>query len=177
MFPLTRRKISGYKFGQKTFYNDSHTGTDYACAYDNYYAPFDGTITTGYGKEGGYFLTLTRDNGDQFTARHLSKFIRKSGRVKEGELIAITGNTGVYTTNPHLHQEVKVRGKLIDPEIYPWGERKTMKPQYIEQNGKIGFIFDFGSYSVIQWASDPAFGDQLSKHFMPEGDVLKIVKK
>jgi CHAP domain len=54
---------------------------------------------------------------------------------------------------------------------------KTMKPQYIEQDGKIGLIFDYGSYSIIQWASDPAFGDQLTKQFLPEGDVLKITKK
>jgi hypothetical protein len=52
-----------------------------------------------------------------------------------------------------------------------------MNPQYIEQDGKIGLLFDFGQYSVIQWATDPAWGDQLTKHFTPQGDVLKIVKK
>ncbi len=177
MFPLLKRKIGGYKFGQPTFYGTKHTGTDYEASYVNYYAPFDGTIQTGFGYEGGNFLTLTRANGDQLTARHLSKLIRKSGQVKEGELIAVTGNTGAFTTNPHLHQEVKSKGKLIDPETYNWGKEKIMKPQYIEQDGKVGLMFDYGSYTVIQWASDPAFGDQLSKHFMPDGDVLKIVKK
>lgn len=52
----------------------------------------------------------------------------------------------------------------------------AMKPQYIEQDGKIGFYFDYGAFSVIEWATDEAWGDELTKHHQPEGDVLKIVK-
>ena len=50
-----------------------------------------------------------------------------------------------------------------------------MNPTYIEQDGKIGIYFDFGQYSIIQWATDPIWGDQLSDHFKPEG-TLKITK-
>ena len=55
--------------------------------------------------------------------------------------------------------------------------RKDSMPQYIEQDGKIGFIFDYGQYSIIQWATDPEWGAELTEHFKPTGDVLKITKK
>jgi hypothetical protein len=119
MFPLNQRKVGGYSFNQKTFYGTKHTGTDYAAKYVNYYAPFGGTAIKGSGPEGGTYWTLTRPNGDKLTARHLSKVL-KTGQVKEGDLVAVTGNTGKYTTNPHLHQEVSVSGKLVDPETYQW---------------------------------------------------------
>lgn len=121
MFPLKEKIISGYRFGQKTFYSNSHTGTDYKANYVEYYAPFDGFVKSGSGIQGGLWAELTRSNGDLITARHLSKII-KTGQVKEGDLIAITGNTGALTTGKgHLHLEVKKNGQLIDPETYQWG--------------------------------------------------------
>lgn len=56
-------------------------------------------------------------------------------------------------------------------------KKGNMSPQYIEQDGKIGFIFDYGQFSLIQWATDPEWGNELTEHFKPEGNILKIVKK
>lgn len=119
MFPLIKRKIDGYTFGQTTFYHTKHTGTDYQANYVNYYAPFDGYASGGSGPEGGTWWQLTRSDGTKFVARHLSQLIR-AGNVKEGDLVAVTGNSGAYTTNPHLHQEVYIKGKLSDPEKFIW---------------------------------------------------------
>lgn len=119
MFPLRQRKVGGYSFGQPTFYGVKHAGTDYTANYEPLYAAFNGNVTSGFTKGGGNFITLIRPNGDALTSRHLSKVL-KTGAVKAGEQVAVTGNTGAYTSGPHLHQEVKINGKLTDPEKYNW---------------------------------------------------------
>lgn len=126
MFPLKQRKIGGYQFGQHTFYNSFHTGTDYQAYYETYTLPFTGTMRTGYEYSGGNWLELKRENGDILTARHLSKFLVKAGVYPAGTPVAVTGNTGLFTTKAHLHQEVKINGKLTDPEKYDW----TSSPVY-----------------------------------------------
>lgn len=137
MFPLKLRKIGGYLFGQGTFYGTKHTGTDYAARYVDYYAPFDGDSIAGVTAGGGNFWQLTRPNGDVLIARHLNK-IHKTGKVRMGELVAQTGNTGQYTTNAHLHQEVKINGKLTNPELYNWEAPMTLKIQLVFNNQKYG---------------------------------------
>ena len=134
MFPLKERKIGGYRFLEPTFYGTKHTGVDYKADYVEYYAPFDGVATSGYGLEGGNFWTLTTGN-HKFTARHLSKIL-KTGQVKEGDLVAITGNTGKYTTNPHLHQEAYKDGKLVDPEIINWNPMTKFTITVVANNNK-----------------------------------------
>lgn len=180
MFPLKKRKIGGYKFGEKTFYNTKHTGTDYEANYVNYYAPFSGYASAGKGTQGGIWWTLTKADGTKFTARHLSKLM-KTGQVKEGDLVAVTGNTGTLTTHPHLHQEVYINGKLTDPEKFNWG--KGNMSYYIERPSptdptktEIGIATDYGEQTVITWASDPAWGDQLTQHYNPQG-IYQIVSK
>lgn len=154
MFPLKKRKIGGYLFGQKTYYGTKHTGTDYEAVYVEYYAPFDGNVITGEGPEGGKYLTLTRPNGHQLTARHLSKHIKK-GPVKKGDLLAITGNSGALTTNAHLHQEVMISGQLTDPEKYPW-EEGTMK--LVRDNGTVYLVTGNNDKRKIGIADEIALG-------------------
>lgn len=48
---------------------------------------------------------------------HLSSiFVRDSQYVNAGEVIAVSGNTGM-STGPHLHLTTKKDGKVIDPAI------------------------------------------------------------
>ncbi len=51
--------------------------------------------------------------------KHNSVLLRKQGAfVRAGESIAIIGNTGTFTTGPHLHFELWINSAPVDPEKY-----------------------------------------------------------
>ncbi len=133
-FPLKAKAIGGYRFKEDTFYHTNHLGTDWRAKFVNLYAPTDGVVeSTPYGTQGGQWLHFRDDTGNLHRFAHLSE-IKKTGKVKEGDKIAVTGNSGQYTTAPHLHEDITKAGKsldlhdlrnFIDPEIYY--NQKTMK--------------------------------------------------
>ncbi|MEX2641336.1 MAG: M23 family metallopeptidase [Balneolales bacterium] len=72
----------------------------------------------------GNFLEIDHDFGFKTRYAHLSKFedgIRNGTEVKRGDLIGYSGDTGV-TTGPHLHYEVRLNGKSMDPLNYLFGD-------------------------------------------------------
>lgn len=78
-----------------------------------------GTVAkAGWGGASGYVVYINHEDGKQTRYAHLSKILVKVGqKVKQGEKIALSGNTGV-TTGPHLHFEILVNGKQVDPMKY-----------------------------------------------------------
>ncbi len=92
---------------------------DYVADGDELILPFDGHITTYHGVEGGNWLQLERPNGDVIKWAHLDHYKAIGGmNGKAGQVVAITGNTGSITTGPHIHVEVYVNGKRVDPVKY-----------------------------------------------------------
>jgi murein DD-endopeptidase MepM/ murein hydrolase activator NlpD len=72
------------------------------------------------GSKPGFGLTLVIDHGYGIQTRfaHASKLlVRPGSRVKRGERIALVGNSGL-ATGPHLHYEVHVGGRPVDPLKY-----------------------------------------------------------
>jgi murein DD-endopeptidase MepM/ murein hydrolase activator NlpD len=69
------------------------------------------------GTADGYGKTIILDHGFGIESRyaHLQMTSVASGqRVERGQLIGLTGNTG-RSTAPHLHYEVQVNGRPVDP--------------------------------------------------------------
>lgn len=82
-------------------------------------APAKGTIVEA-GWEAGYGNTVTIDHGFGIVTKfaHASRILVKKGaRVNRGDRIALVGNTGL-STGPHLHYEVHVNGRPVNPRRY-----------------------------------------------------------
>ena len=65
----------------------------------------------------GYVLII--DHGSDLISiyKHNSLLLKAQGdAVKQGEIIAMSGNTGVLTSGPHLHFELWSEGFSIDPK-------------------------------------------------------------
>ncbi|MDB4910338.1 MAG: Peptidase [Gemmatimonadetes bacterium] len=70
--------------------------------------------------ETGYGNVLEIDHGDGIVTKyaHCSKIVVRPGqKVKRGQIIANVGSTGL-STGPHVHYEIHVNGKVVDPLTY-----------------------------------------------------------
>ncbi|CAM1381446.1 M23 family metallopeptidase [Fretibacterium fastidiosum] len=66
----------------------------------------------------GNFVLVNHGNGLQTLYAHCQKVTVKVGqKLQEGQIIANVGRTGRATTN-HLHFEVRVNGKPVNPVLY-----------------------------------------------------------
>jgi murein DD-endopeptidase MepM/ murein hydrolase activator NlpD len=76
-----------------------------------------GRVTFAGWKSGGYGNTVEIDHGYGYVTRyaHASRVRVRSGQqVNRGDLIADVGATGLVS-GPHLHYEVEVNGRQVDP--------------------------------------------------------------
>lgn len=116
--------IIGYNYGWRkdpfTGKRDFHRGLDIAAPRGTVIkAPADGVVTKvrrlqGYGKS----ITISHGNGIRTFYCHLHNYNVKVGhRVKRGDVIGYVGSTG-RSTGPHLHYEVYVAGKHVNPLKY-----------------------------------------------------------
>ena len=124
-FPLPgARVISPYG----TARGRNHEGIDIKIdRHDTIVAAFDGIVRiAGTARGYGNVIVVRHYNGLETVYGHASKRLVKSGeRVKAGQAIAVSGQTGRATTD-HLHFEVRVNGKHIDPNLIIDFERQTL---------------------------------------------------
>jgi murein DD-endopeptidase MepM/ murein hydrolase activator NlpD len=147
MFPLREKKIGGYLFGRKTWYSSRHLGVDYVAAKGtSLFAPFDGEIVKRFwGVQGGNTIWFKPD-GQNVVIRfmHLSAF-NANGKVKSGQIIGYTGNTGSLTKGAHLHLDISKGtvniwnfANFLDPEKYDWKDNSATDAPFSSsaENGK-----------------------------------------
>lgn len=109
-------KRSAPKKGASTY----HKGIDWATPTGTpVYASCGGTVAkAGWGSGYGYVVYINHEDGRQTRYGHLSKVLVSAGQsVKQGDRIALSGNTGV-STGPHLHFEILINGSQVNPLNY-----------------------------------------------------------
>ncbi len=100
---------------------ENHYGIDIVAAPKKVIsATLDGTITLStWTLETGYIIQIQHENNIVSVYKHLSHQIKAQGsHVKAGDAIAIIGNSGEYSSGPHLHFELWFKGVPIDPIEY-----------------------------------------------------------
>ncbi len=83
-------------------------------------APGSGkVVVAAYDGRMGKFIRIDHGYGIETTYGHLSKTHVKYGdRVHRGDLIGLVGSTGKFSTGPHLHYQVAVNDKVVNPVHY-----------------------------------------------------------
>lgn len=97
-----------------------HNGIDYVVKSESpIFAAASGYVTfSGYTNKDGYMIMIAHADNFISIYKHCSVILKKErDAVLQGELIALSGNTGEITTGPHLHFEIWKNGKPIDPKL------------------------------------------------------------
>lgn len=117
--PTYIKPISGGRLtsGFKKRWGRWHKGIDWAIPVGTaVMASNGGTVArAGWGSGYGYVIYINHADGRQTRYGHLSKVLVKPGQVvKQGQKIALSGNTG-RSTGPHLHFEILINGGQVNP--------------------------------------------------------------
>ncbi len=132
--PLKYKRISS-KFQLKRYHPilktyRPHRAVDYAADYGTpVYSTADGVIKT-KGRKGALGKSVSIKHGANYVTvyAHLSNYARglhTNKKVKRGQTIGYVGSTG-RSTGPHLHYELRYKGKRKNPLTYKTPKQKSI---------------------------------------------------
>ncbi len=121
-WPVDVKPIITSEFGPRIFMGkrEFHTGIDIGVWYRT---PVKATkagkvVFAGWKAGYGLMVEIAHDMGYSTIYAHNSQLLVKRGQeVKEGQVIALSGDTG-KTDGPHLHYEIRLNGKPLDPMVF-----------------------------------------------------------
>ena len=100
---------------------NDHFGVDFVCKKEEpIKATYDGTVLmSSWTKDSGYVISIVHPNNLISVYKHNSKVFVKTGQsVSTGDVISIIGDTGEFSSGPHLHFELWMDGKSINPSEF-----------------------------------------------------------
>ena len=125
--PVNNKQLTLLAAGKKPLINPfhramrEHHGVDYLIPEGTaVFATADGVVKTLSEKNTthGKAITIDHGNGYETSYSHLLDIrVRKGQKVKRGDIIALSGNSGLSFA-PHLHYEVRFRDTRVDPVHY-----------------------------------------------------------
>ena len=137
--PLNFRRISsGFSYSRRhpLFHsNRPHYGVDYAAPIGSpVIATADGVVRYAGWKGGlGKYIEVRHSNGWVTGYGHLSRFapgIIPGRRIEQQQVIGYVGTTG-WTTGPHLHYQVEISGRYVNPLKMQAPAGSPVKSEYL----------------------------------------------
>lgn len=132
--PLNFKRISSY-FSKNRFHpilkrHRPHRGVDYAAPRGTPVSATGKGAVVFAGRRGAYgkLVILKHKNGYRTYYGHLSRIakgVRRGVRVDQGQLVGYVGKTGL-ATGPHLHYEMRVKGRYVNPLALKQPYEKTI---------------------------------------------------
>jgi murein DD-endopeptidase MepM/ murein hydrolase activator NlpD len=124
---LLKTPISGVKitsgFGMRRHpllrYSKMHTGVDFGAPTGTPIRAASSGVVDLAGRHGAYGNTIVLKHGEKYKTlyAHMSRLaagVRKGRRVNQGQIIGYVGTTG-RSTGPHLHYEVRINDRPVNP--------------------------------------------------------------
>ncbi|MBI5893685.1 MAG: peptidoglycan DD-metalloendopeptidase family protein [Deltaproteobacteria bacterium] len=137
--PLNYRRISSY-FSTKRFHPilkiyRPHHGIDYSAQKGTPVAAIgDGRVEfIGWKSDYGKLIVIRHNNTYSTAYGHLNSFankLKKGSAVKQGQVIAYVGSTGL-ATGPHLHYEFRKNNRFVNPLNIDIPPAMPVKTEYI----------------------------------------------
>ncbi|MBA3834875.1 MAG: M23 family metallopeptidase [Pseudomonadota bacterium] len=130
MAPVAGRITSGFGVRHHPILRFArfHGGIDFGAPSGSPIVAATDGIVVGAGWNGGYGrqVRVAHEGGIVTTYSHMSSMAASPGEtVRQGQVIGHVGSTGL-STGPHLHFEVKVNGRAVDPMQVRLQARKTI---------------------------------------------------
>jgi murein DD-endopeptidase MepM/ murein hydrolase activator NlpD len=76
-------------------------------------------VFSSWTSETGHVIAVQHENNLLSVYKHNSVLLKSQGeRVEAGEAVAIIGNSGKWSSGPHLHFEIWYNNNPVDPEQY-----------------------------------------------------------
>jgi murein DD-endopeptidase MepM/ murein hydrolase activator NlpD len=142
------RTASGFGWRIHPIYKISkfHYGMDFTAPLGTeVYATGNGTISDMVTSQRGLGKHIIIDHGFGYTTTyaHLNNFnVRVGQKVQRGDIIGFVGNSGTSVAN-HLHYEIKLNGKNVDPVNYYFEDLNAEEyEKMVEIASKTGQSFD-----------------------------------
>ena len=128
-FGMRKHPISGF--------NKMHKGVDFAAPTGTPIFAAGNGIVEYVGRNGGYgkYIRIRHDSTYKTAYAHLNgykKGISSGVRVKQGDVIGYVGSTG-KSTGPHLHYEIIVNGKQINPATLKLPSGRKLNEQQLNE--------------------------------------------
>lgn len=121
----------GMRYHPVLGYSRMHKGVDFGVPVGTpVMAAGSGTIAfMGWERGYGRFMLINNGNGYSTAYGHLSRFapgLHKGSHVRQAQVVAYSGNTGL-TTGPHLHYEIRINGKQVNPLRVKMAQGRKLK--------------------------------------------------
>lgn len=114
-YPINGARLTS-RFGRRG--NRPHKGVDFAAKMGTpIYATADGVVIYSGSRQRGYGNLVILKHSDDYVsvyAHNRRNLVDEGQKVRQGSQIAELGNSG-RSTGPHLHFEIRHRGKPLDP--------------------------------------------------------------